>query len=333
MKKLLASILALTICISLAACSNAPANTGTSAASTVSAGESTAVPGDSTSSGTVKIGFLAPTLQAEFFIGIDDSLKADCEKLGWDYTSVSFDGDSATAVTNIENLVTAGCTSILAMVSDTSCDDALKAAQDAGVYIIECGVVTDVYDAAINTDQYVIGTKISDMAADWINSELGGQANILVYTTLQNQDMQNRGQGIQDEIIKKCPNVKILEVVDIGKDVVGSGTATTETMLLKYPQVNCILCYGDAAATESVEAIKAAGIDAKTFGIFSCDGTANAIKNIADGQMQRGTLAFGSVADNTVKLVQGLMSGKTYPDSIDFPVNPITAVNVADYLS
>jgi len=333
MKKILVSILTLAICISLTACGNTSIKTGTSVVSAASTEKSSAASADTTSSGSVKIGFLAPTLQAEFFIGIDDSLKADCEKLGWDYTSVSFDGDSAAAVTNIENLVTAGCTSILAMVSDTSCDAALKAAQKAGVYIIECGVVTDAYDAAINTDQYVIGTKISDMAADWINTDLGGQANILIYTTLQNQDMQNRGQGIQDEILKKCPNVKILEVVDIGKDVVGSGTTTTETMLLKYPQVNCILCYGDAAATESVEAVKAAGIDAKTFGIFSCDGTANAIKNIADGQMQRGTLAFGSVADNTVELVKGLMSGKTYPDSIDFPVNPITADNVADYLS
>lgn len=333
MKKILVSILALAMCMSLAACGGTSGKTAATTASAVSADASSAASAATASSDSVKLGFLAPTLQSEFFIGIDDSLKADCEKLGWEYTSVSFDGDSATAVTNIENMVTAGCTSILAMVSDTSCDDALKAAQDAGVYIIECGVVTDVYDAAINTDQYVIGTKISDMAADWINNDLGGKANIVVYTTLQNQDMQNRGQGIQDEILKKCPNVNILEVVDIGKDVVGSGTTTTETMLQKYPQMNCILCYGDAAATESVEAVKAAGIDAKTFGIFSCDGTANAIQNIADGQMQRGTLAFGSVADNTVKLVQGLMSGEKYPDSIDFPVNPVTAANVADYQS
>ncbi len=52
---------------------------------------------------------------------------------------------------------------------------------------------------------------------------------------------------------------EILEVVDIGKDVVGSGTTTTETMLQKYPELNCIAAYGDAAAVESSEAAKAAG--------------------------------------------------------------------------
>ena len=93
-------------------------------------------------------------------------------------------------------MVTSGCNVILAMVSDNSCDDALKEAQDAGVIVMECGVETSVYDICINSDQYDIGTMISDMAGEWINKQLGGKANIVVYTTYQNQDMQNRGQGI-----------------------------------------------------------------------------------------------------------------------------------------
>ena len=75
-----------------------------------------------------KIGLLAPTLQTEFFINIDDGLKKECEARGWDYVAVSFDNDSATAVTSIENLVTGKCDVIVAMVSDESCDDALKKA-------------------------------------------------------------------------------------------------------------------------------------------------------------------------------------------------------------
>ena len=34
---------------------------------------------------THKIGFLAPTLQTEFFIAIDDGLKEECEERGWEY--------------------------------------------------------------------------------------------------------------------------------------------------------------------------------------------------------------------------------------------------------
>ena len=203
-----------------------------------------------TSGSGVKVGFLAPTLQTEFMIGIDEKLHEECDNRGWDYVSASFDNDSAAAVSAIENMVTGNCNYIVAMVSDTSCDDALKAAQEKGVKIIECGVETAVHDLVLKTDQYSIGTQIGDMAADWLNSQLGGEGNIVVYTTYQNQDMQDRGQGIQDAIKEKAPNVNILEVVDIGKDVVGSGTTTTETSTETGTETSASaptqILYGDA---------------------------------------------------------------------------------------
>ena len=251
---------------------------------------------------------------------------------GWTYTSVSFENDSGTAVTDIENMVTSGCNVILAMVSDNSCDDALKEAQDACVIVMECGVETSVYDICINSDQYDIGIMISDMAGEWINKQLGGKANIVVYTTYQNQDMQNRGQGIQDRIKELCPDSTILEVVDIGKDVVGAGTTYTETMIQKHPDMNCILCYGDAAATEAVEAVKAAGMASDNFGIFACDGTESALKYIATNDVMRGTLKFGSVAERTRDCLYQYIDGEiTSGTVVKFPISPVTAANVADY--
>lgn len=198
---------------------------------------------------------------------------------------------------------------------------------------MECGVQTDVFDICMNSSQYDIGTMISDMAGDWINDQLGGEANIVVYTTYQDQDMQDRGQGIQDRIVEICPNVNILEVVDIGKDIVGSGTTTTETMLQKYPELNCILAYGDAAATESVEAVKAAGRNSDDFGIFACDGTESAINYIANNDIMRGTLQFGSVADLTYESLMSYLNGELEDGTVvPTSINAITAENVEDYL-
>ena len=284
-----------------------------------------------TSGSGVKVGFLAPTLQTEFMIGIDEKLHEECDNRGWDYVSASFDNDSAAAVSAIENMVTGNCNYIVAMVSDTSCDDALKAAQEKGVKIIECGVETAVHDLVLKTDQYSIGTQIGDMAADWLNSQLGGEGNIVVYTTYQNQDMQDRGQGIQDAIKEKAPNVNILEVVDIGKDVVGSGTTTTETMLQKYSNLNGIVCYGDAAAVESVEAVKAAGKDNENFGVFACDGTKQALKGINAGTCMRGTMYFEALGSVVAKYIQELVDGKTFDAAIETPIHAVTKANIADY--
>lgn len=338
MKKALALMTASAMALSLAACGGSASTASSTASSASSAAESVvesaaAAAGTSVTKDNIKSGFLAPTLQTEFFIGIDDGLKQVAAEDGWDYTSVSFENDSGTAVTDIENMVTSGCNVILAMVSDSSCDDALRAAQEAGTIVIECGVVTDVYDVSVNSSQYDIGTMISDMAGEWINTQLDGKANIVVYTTYQNQDMQNRGQGIQDRIKELCPDSNILEVVDIGKDVVGAGTTYTETMIQKYPELNCILAYGDAAATEAVEAVKAAGMNSDDFGIFACDGTESAIKYIADNDVMRGTLMFNSMAEMVRTALYQYLDGELEKGAVvDYSITPITVANVADYV-
>lgn len=278
-----------------------------------------------------KIGFLAPTLQTEFFIAIDEGLKKSCEERGWDYVAVSFDNDSATAVSSIENMVTSQCDVIIAMVSDTSCDDALRKAQQEGVKIMECGVQTEVFDLCLNTSQYDIGKSIGTMAGDWINSTLGGKGKVVVYTTYQNTDMQDRGNGIQDAIKAAAPDAEILEVVDIGKDVVGSGTSTTETMLQKYPELNCIAAYGDAAAVESSEAAKAAGKSGDSFGIFSCDGTNQAIQGIIDGDPIHGTIKFADMGPLMAEYSERLLNGETFPEPVATPVTQIDASNAAEF--
>ena len=338
MKKALALMTASAMALSLAACGGSASTASSTASSASSAAESVvesaaAAAGTSVTKDNIKFGFLAPTLQTEFFINIDDGLKQVAAEEGWDYTSVSFENDSGTAVTDIENMVTSGCNVILAMVSDNSCDDALRAAQEAGTIVIESGVVTDAYDIGINSSQYDIGTMISDMAGEWIDTQLDGKANIVVYTTYQNQDMQNRGQGIQDRIKELCPDSNILEVVDIGKDVVGAGTTYTETMIQKYPDLNCIIAYGDAAATEAVEAVKAAGMNSDDFGIFACDGTDSAVKYIADNDVMRGTLLFNSLAEKTREVLYQYLDGELEKGAVvDYSITPITVANVADYV-
>ena len=321
-KKLLSMLLGLTLAVTvMTGCGSAPeagkaeepaAEVGTEEASE---SEETAQSEEmAEGSKSYKIGFLAPTLQTEFFISIDDGLKTECANRGWEYVSVSFDNDSAKAVTNIENMVTGNCNVIIAMVK-----------------IMECGVQTDVYDVCLSTDQYAVGVQIGEMASEWINSQLGGAGKVVVYTTVQNQDMQNRGQGIQDAIAEKAKDAEILEVVDIGKDVVGAGTSTTENMLQKYPDLNCIVCYGDAAAVESMEAAKAAGVDAENFGIFSCDGTAQALAGIKAGDPQKGTVMFAPLAPMMAEYAERVLNGETFDDIVTSETISVTAANIDEY--
>ncbi len=334
-KKLLSVMLSVAmIATMLAGCGSAAAQSTPEQAAEEKTEEIKEELADSTEGLTdVKIGFLAPTLQTEFFIGIDNGLKEECEAKGWDYVAVSFDNDSAAAVSSIENMVTSQCDVIIAMISDTSCDDALRAAQEEGVKVMECGVQTEVYDVCLNTDQHGIGVEIGEMASEWINSQLDGKGQVVVYTTFQNEDMQKRGQGIQDAIKENAPDATILEAVDIGKDVVGAGTSTTETMLQKYPELNTIVCYGDAAAVEAMEAVKAAGLNSEKFGIFACDGTEQALAGIANGDVMRGTVVFAAIAPAMIEYSERVLNGEKFPDMIAFETTKVTGENVSEFIT
>ena len=113
--------------------------------------------------------------------------------------------------------------------------------------------------------------------------------------------------------------------------MVGSGTTTTETMLQKYPELNCIAAYGDAAAVESSEAAKAAGKSGDNFGIFSCDGTNQALKGIAENDPMHGTIKFEEMGPIMAEYSERLLAGETFPDPIDFPTQQITSSNVSEF--
>ncbi len=323
----------MTVAMVLAGCSSTPAGSSEETEAPDTSADTDAVDGGEETAAVenVKIGFLAPTLQSEFFIAIDDGLKEGCEEKDWEYVSVSFDNDSATAVSAIENLVTGQCDVIIAMVSDDSCDAALKAAQDEGVKIMECGVQTEVYDVCLNTVQYEVGVEIGNMASEWINDQLDGAGNVVVYTTYQNQDMQDRGDGIQDALNEQAPDAEILEVVDIGKDVVGAGTDTTENMLQKYADLNTIVCYGDAAAVEAMEAVKAAGLATEDFAIFACDGTDQALASIAEGDVMRGTVVFDALAPMMIEYSERVLAGEEFPDMVSTGTTNVTSVNIDQF--
>ena len=280
---------------------------------------------------TGKLAAVLPTLGGEFFIGIDNGLRQLCEENGWEYTSVSYEGDVGTAISSFENMAMTGVDVIMAGVQDNSCDGTLAQIQADGVKIIEMGVQTDVYDAGINTDQELAGEAISEMAVEWIDKQLDGKANIVVYVSNGSVDMINISNGMVKVLEEKLPDSNILEVVDCGNDAVGIGATTTETMLQKYPDLNCIVAYGDLLAGEAVECVKSAGKASEDFGVFSCDGTVQALDAISKNDIWRGTIVWDPLPKLIFGAAQGLVNGVVYTEIIPDGANKVTIDNITEY--
>lgn len=110
LRKAISLLIACTLAFSLVACGGAPSSTVTSATS-----GSTPASGASETSELEQhvLSIVWPTLSIDFYTTMADVMKAQAEAEGWQVDVVSYDFNSATQVTQLENCETMGATDII----------------------------------------------------------------------------------------------------------------------------------------------------------------------------------------------------------------------------
>ncbi len=322
MKKIVAIILTAAMALSVTGCSMSPS----SASSSASAASAASTEGKTGK----KVGLLLPTLQSEFFINIADGVKKNLSKEGYTVNAASFDSTDSKAIEQIENFTVQKVDVIVAMVTDNACDDALKAAMDKGIKVYVSGVKTKYYDVCQLADNKDVGKKIAEEAADFVNKNLDGKAEVVAIVSTKSVDMANRSNSMVEEFQKLCPNSQIVGKAEY--KAVGDGTAITENMLQQHPNMKVIISFSDSAAVEAVEVVKAAGKASDRFGIYGCDSTQQGLKEIAANGIFRGTVNMGNLVDQMSDITMKLLKGEKIEKDFVATNTKITAENVKDYL-
>jgi fructose transport system substrate-binding protein len=138
---------------------------------------------DSGSSGgsQVQVGLITKTETNPFFVKMKEGAQKEAQAKGAKLLTAAgkFDGDNASQVTAIENMVAAGVKGILITPSDTKAIvPAIKKARDKGVLVIALDTPTqpqDATDALFATDNFKAGVLIGQYAKA---AEAGKQAKI-----------------------------------------------------------------------------------------------------------------------------------------------------------
>ncbi len=256
--------------------------------SAASSGTDSSAGGASAGKGT--IGILMPTLGAEFFTSVANSLAETVEAAGYSGNIQSFENDAAQAVTVIENFITDGVVGIAYMTVDTAGDDALKEAMDAGIKVLTCGVENENYDLCQISDNRETGYEIGRMAADYINATFGGSAQVAYITSTKSQNMIDRVEGYKQAMAELCPGAQPAyegECVNVGE-----GATFTENLNTLYPDCYVILSYSDTFVKEIAEVWNALGYPAQA-ACFGHDAEAAVLENIAKGGYIKGTVSLG----------------------------------------
>lgn len=233
------------------------------------------------------IGLITKTETNPFFVkmreGATEAAKAKAAKL---LTAAGrFDGDNASQVTAIENMVAAGAKAILITPSDTKAIvPAIRKARAAGVLVIALDSPTDpadATDALFATDNFKAGFLIGQYARA---AMAGKPAKI---ATLDLNPGVTVGKLRHDGFLKGYGVREGDPGIVCSADTQGDqakGRTAMENCLQRAPDINVVYTINEPAAAGAYRALRAAGRDRDVL-IVSVDGGCAGVRNIKAGQL------------------------------------------------
>jgi fructose transport system substrate-binding protein len=300
----------------------------TSAAACGGDDQSASTSGGGGSGEKVSVGLITKTDTNPFFVKMREfaTQAAKSEKADLITAAGKFDGDNATQVTAIENMVTQGVKGILITPNDTKAI-VPTIAKYRGQKVVFIALDTalepqDASDALFATDNL----KAGELIGTYAKAKFAGKpAKIAMVdgtsgTTVSQQrhDGFLKGFGIQEG------DAQIVGASASDGDR-AKGQNVMEQLLQKDPAINLVYTINEPAAAGAYTALKAAG-KAKGVTIVSVDGGCPGVQNIKKGVIAATSQQYpGKMAGDGVKaVVEYAKTGKKPSGYTDTGVNLIT---------
>jgi fructose transport system substrate-binding protein len=310
---------------------------GVTAAATLTACAGSKTSTSTGGTGEVKVGLITKTDTNPFFVKMKDGAQKEAQAKGATLSSAAgkFDGDNASQVTAIENMVAAGVKGILITPSDTKAIvPAIQKARAKNVLVIALDTPTDpqsAVDALFATNNFTAGQLIGKYAAE---VTAGKQVKIatldlgpgITVGALRHNGFLS-GFGVQNI----DPNATTLATdprVACSQDTAGDqakGQTAMETCLQKDPGINVVYTINEPAALGANTALKAASKD-KNVLVVSVDGGCTGVKAVPEGKIAATSQQYPlKMAQQGVDaVVDFAKNGKKISGYVDTGVNLIT---------
>jgi fructose transport system substrate-binding protein len=286
-------------------------------------------PGAKGSSKDVTIGLITKTDTNPFFVKMKEGAQKEAKAKGVKLMTAAgkFDGDNASQVTAMENMIAAGVKGILIVPSDTKAIvPSLAKARAKGIDVIALDTPPDpqsAADALFATNNLTAGSLIGKYAKSVEGSKpvkiamLDLNPGITVGVLRHNGFLQ--GFGIKDG----DPRISCTQFTAGDQ---AKGQTAMENCLQKDPGINLVYTINEPAALGAYTALKAAGKD-KTTMIVSIDGGCTGTRAVQAGQIAATSQQYPlkMAADGVDSIVNYAKGGKKASGYTDTGVNLITA--------
>ena len=246
--------------------------------------------------GAVKVGLITKTETNPFFVKMKEGAQKEATAKGVTLLTAAgkFDGDNASQVTAVENMIAAGVKGILITPSDTKAIvPTIQKARDKGVLVIALDSPTDpqsAVDALFATDNFKAGVLIGKYAAASFAGKtpkiatLDLNPGVTVGVLRHNGFLSGFGvAGIDPNAKDQATDPRVVCSQDTQGDQ-AKGQTAMENCLQKEPGINLVYTINEPAALGAYTALKAAGKE-KDVMIVSVDGGCTGVKAVQSGQI------------------------------------------------
>jgi ribose transport system substrate-binding protein len=267
----------------------------------------------------------------EFLEGVNFGLSMAAKDRRLQYQRALADNDVAKAVAEIKSFSDANVGALVATSSDPSAvHHSLQEAIWSGRFVGT--IVPPPATLLLNAPQYATGKALTDAAVAFINTKLGGKANVVLLTQDTMEYLTPRFEAMRDGL-NRVPGVVI--IADIAPSPVNkeSGFTTMNKILLANRDVDVVLG-GDAVVLGALQALRVAGKARPDQFLGGIDGEPEAVAEIKKGgSPYKASIALSSPVFGYAmgEFAADWLDGKEIPQAMDILPIALTKDNIVDY--
>lgn len=247
-----------------------------------------------------------------------------------EYYITNSNDDISKEISDVDDMITKGVDAIvITAASPTALAPVVEEATEAGIKVVS-------FDNVVDTDMQVATVGINEKEFGKINAEflvekLGGKGKIIVLNGIAGTATDAlRWQGAE-EVFANYPDIEILGSANADWDY-AKGKAAVESMLSAYPQIDGVWSQGGAMTQGAIDAFLAAGRPLVPMGGEGNNGMIRAwVENRDNGLSCIAPSNPTYTSAEALRVVIKALNGEEVPSNVVMDMEVVTEENVDQY--
>ena len=229
------------------------------------------------------VGLSMNTLANPFFVDVRDGVQREADELGIELHITDSQGDPATQLRDIENLLQRNLDAIIINPTDSDAIVAsIEAANAAGVPVFTMDRQATGGEVVAHIGYNAI--RSGNIAGQFLVDTLNGQGNIVELQGIMGTNVaQDRSRGF-NEVISQHPNMTIVATA-VANFNRAEAMSVMENILQANPNIDGIYAANDEMLLGALEAVEAAGRKGEIV-MIGCDAIDDTIAAIKEGRVE-----------------------------------------------